>query len=247
MIEVSFHGRQLIASKLYLGNEGDSGVEQIRFALPAIFEGGQTAYACYRRADQEGGMVLLGADGLWDVGAYLTGAPGVLEVFARIESGAGEVWHSDTLRFRVRDHFDLDAGALVPGEPDQLNQALALMSGYAGRAETAKTGAEAARTGAEAGQAAAEAARDQARDFSQAVEGVRATAVTLAPGEAATAGAQVAGGRLLIELGIPAGRDGQAGQSAYQAAQAGGYAGGQTEFYADLAAVEGLLAQLERI
>lgn len=38
------------------------------------------------------------------------------------------------------------------------------------------------------------------------------------------------------------GVDGADGQSAYAAAQAGGYAGTQAEFYADLAAMEGMAA-----
>ena len=43
------------------------------------------------------------------------------------------------------------------------------------------------------------------------------------------------------------GQQGPAGQSAYAAAQAGGYTGTQADFYADLAAMQGLAAQLAAI
>lgn len=42
----------------------------------------------------------------------------------------------------------------------------------------------------------------------------------------------------------PAGADGKDGQSAYAAAQAGGYTGTETTFYADLAAMQNLAAEL---
>ena len=45
----------------------------------------------------------------------------------------------------------------------------------------------------------------------------------------------------------PAGADGAAGQSAYAAAQAGGYTDTQANFYADLAAVQGLASALAAI
>lgn len=45
----------------------------------------------------------------------------------------------------------------------------------------------------------------------------------------------------------PQGPTGPAGQSAYAAAQAGGYTGTQADFYADLAAMQGLAAQLAAI
>ena len=45
----------------------------------------------------------------------------------------------------------------------------------------------------------------------------------------------------------PAGADGAAGQSAYDAAQAGGYTDTEANFYADLAAVQGLAAELAAI
>ena len=45
----------------------------------------------------------------------------------------------------------------------------------------------------------------------------------------------------------PAGADGPAGQSAYAAAQAGGYTDTQANFYTDLAAMQGLAAELAAI
>lgn len=45
----------------------------------------------------------------------------------------------------------------------------------------------------------------------------------------------------------PAGADGAAGQSAYAAAQAGGYTDTQANFYTDLAAMQGLAAELAAI
>ena len=45
----------------------------------------------------------------------------------------------------------------------------------------------------------------------------------------------------------PSGATGAAGQSAYAAAQAGGYTDTQANFYADLAAMQGLAASLAAI
>ena len=85
------------------------------------------------------------------------------------------------------------------------------------------------------------------------ITGMQVAAETLQAGSDATA--QWDGETGMLTLGIPigvgpkgdkgeTGPAGSAGQSAYAAAQAGGYTGTESTFYADLAAIQDLAAEL---
>ena len=74
------------------------------------------------------------------------------------------------------------------------------------------------------------------------ITGMQVAAETLEPGSEATA--EWNGEAGLLTLGVPKGDTGADGQSAYAAAQAGGYTGTESTFYADLAAMQNLAAEL---
>ncbi|MEG0145245.1 MAG: hypothetical protein RR739_04190, partial [Clostridia bacterium] len=225
MITIIFADRQPVASANSLGVEGDNKITKIKFVPPALFAG-QAAYALYEDADGATGTVLLGSDGIWTIGRGITRAPGTLSVRLRVVSASDEVWNSHAVKLKIKDVFDVSGNAPPADDPTALESALATMSGYAVRAETAKTSADTAKaaavvaqTGAKAAQTGAEAAQAGTKAIADSILGAQANALTLAAGSAATAETSVVGGKLVIALGIPKGAQGIKGDTGAQGAQ----------------------------
>ena len=181
MIQVKFNGRRMIPDWPVLGNQDDNGCQQVSFQLPEVFEG-QAAYACYRKPDLSTGMAAL-SGGVWTVDRSLTRLPGQLTVYLRLADSAGRVWNSDPFPFQVGELYQIDQQQSPAADPTALEQAVAVISGYAAQAQQA----------------------------AQGLSAPQAQALTLEAGQAATAQWDTAGQQPVLRLGIPQGAKGDKG------------------------------------